>query len=250
MRFRDLCYRIYWKLEKAIVPGLQNSQYLYKEILESHVPRGGRWLELGCGHQILPDWIHASRETAASLVGKTKLTVGLDPTFESIRTHGTIRERVVAAIEHSPFRENSFDLVTANMVMEHVQNPTAAISEASRLLEPGGFFIFHTPNFRNYQFKLAALVPQFIKNKIVWLLEGRKEEDVFPTVYAINTAQDIEKYAAQCGFHVVELKMVNSTAITAVFFPVAIFELIVIRLLQSDSNKDHRSNIIAKLQKI
>jgi ubiquinone/menaquinone biosynthesis C-methylase UbiE len=249
LRLRDICYRIYWKFEQFIVPGLQNSQYLYKQILESHVPQGGRWLELGCGHQVLPDWIHSSRELAASLVSRTKQAVGLDPVFASIRNHKTIHERVVAAIEHSPFRERSFDLVTANMVMEHVQHPAEAVSEANRLLAPGGIFIFHTPNFNNYQFKMAALVPQFLKNKIVWLLEGRAEEDVFPTVYAINTAQQVEQFATQCGFRVVELKMVNSTAITAVFFPLAIVELIAIRLLQSESKKNYRSNIIAILQK-
>ena len=249
MRLRDFCYKIYWQLEKRMVPGLRNSQYLYQEILESHVPANGRWLELGCGHQILPDWIHGSTEIAASLVSQTKETAGLDPVFDSIRNHRTIRDRVVAAIEHSPFRDKSFDLVTANMVMEHVQDPAAAISEACRLLAPGGAFIFHTPNFGNYQYKMAALVPQFLKNKIVWLLEGRHEADVFPTVYAINTPQDIEKFAAQCGLRVVELKLVNSTEISAVFFPLAFFELIVIRLLQSDSRKNYRSNIIAKLQK-
>ncbi len=73
------CYKLYGKAERLIAPGLRNSQYLYEEILQAHVPRGGRWLELGCGHQILPQWMRGSREREALLVRRAQLTVGLDP---------------------------------------------------------------------------------------------------------------------------------------------------------------------------
>ena len=248
-RLREICYRIYWKLEKLIVPGLRNSQYVYKETLEALIPAGGRWLELGCGHQILPEWIRSSREVERSLVNRAQLVVGLDPSFESLRNHPTIRARVVAAIEGSPFRDSSFNVVTANMVMEHVEDPERALSELSRILEPGGIFLLHTPNLLNYLFAIAALTPHAVKTSLIRLLEGRREEDVFPTAYKFNTPGKILEASRQCGFRVIELKLVGSTAVSAVLFPIAVLELMVIRLLECDFAKNYRSNMIVVLQK-
>jgi len=248
-RIRKLCYRAYWRLEKMIAPNLRDSQYLYKEILESYVPTDGRWLELGCGHQILPSWIRSSKETEAALVDRTRITVGVDPVLEQVRKHSTIQHRVVATIENCPFRNNSFDFISANMVMEHVQDPGRALSEAYRIMDNRGVLVFHTPNYWNYQVFLASLMPQWMKNKLVPILEGRSDQDVFPTAYKINTVPQIERMAAQYGFRVIEIKMVNSTAISAMLFPLAVFELLLIRLLETRFLQRYRTNMIAVLQK-
>jgi len=249
MGIRKVCYELYWKLERLIVPGLRNSQYVYKEKLEALVTRGTRWLELGCGHQILPDWMRGSRQIEAALVNKAELVVGLDPTFESVRYHPTINARVVANIEDCPFDDASFSVVTANMVMEHVQDPRRALAEVNRILKPGGIFLFHTTNSRNYQFALSALLPQSVKNKVIGLLEGRREEDVFPTAYKVNTPREISEISKHCGFSILELNMVNSTAAAIVLLPLAVLELMAIRLLQCKFAEKYRSNIIVLLQK-
>jgi SAM-dependent methyltransferase len=248
-RIRKIAYRIYWFLEKLIAPSLRDSQYLYKELLESYVPHGGRWLELGCGHQILPGWIRLARPTERALVSRTRLTVGIDPDLWNIFRHPTIRHRIVAAIEHCPFQNESFEFISANMVMEHLQDPIAALSEACRVMKTGGTLVFHTPNLWNYQTLLASLIPQSIKNRLVRVLEGRSDKDVFPATYRINTVPEIEQCAAQCGFQVVDIKVVNSTAATAIVFPLAIFELVAIRLLELRRLQNYRTNIITVLRK-
>lgn len=249
LRLRRAALQTYWWLAKVITPGLRDSQYLYKETLESHVPQGGCWLELGCGHQIFPAWIRSSRQSELDLLNRTKITVGMDPDFDNIRDHATIRNKSVAMIEHLPFPDGSFDLLSANMVMEHLHDPVAALSEARRVLKAGGTLIFHTPNFRNYQVFLASLLPQFVKNRFVPLLEGRADKDVFPVAYKINTSRQIHQIASLCGFRVVNIKIVNSTAATAVFFPTAALELLLMRLLEVKSLRDYRTNIVAVLQK-
>lgn len=232
-----------------IAPNLRDSQYAYKEALETYVPMGGRWLELGCGHQILPSWIRTRRQVESTLVNRTRITAGMDPVFDQVRTHPTIPHRLVGTVEHCPFRSNSFDLCSCNMVMEHVKDPVAALSETYRILDEGGILLFHTPNFWNYQSFLASLMPQFIKNRLVWLLEGRGSNDIFPAAYKINTATQIEQIAARCGFRVIEIRMVNSTAVAAMLFPIAILELILIRLLETRVLQSYRTNIIAVLRK-
>jgi len=48
-----------------------------------------------------------------------------------------------------PFADNSFDLVTALDVLEHVENDSAALSEITRVLVPGGAFIWSVPAYQH-----------------------------------------------------------------------------------------------------
>jgi hypothetical protein len=81
------------------------------------------------------------------------------------------------------------------------------------------------------------------------LLEGRRDEDVFPTRYEINTEARVREIAAQSGFEVLELRMLSSTAITAMIPPLAFGELLLIRLMEGKIGRRFRSNIIAVLRK-
>ena len=52
---------------------------------------------------------------------------------------------VKADICDLPFKENEFDVVFCNHVLEHVSNDTKAMQELYRVLKPGGFGIFQIP---------------------------------------------------------------------------------------------------------
>lgn len=56
MSFRRSMFRIYWGMRGVIAPTLRYSQYLYADVLTRYVHPGVDWLDLGCGHQVLPDW--------------------------------------------------------------------------------------------------------------------------------------------------------------------------------------------------
>lgn len=47
---------------------------------------------------------------------------------------------------HLPFADASFDILTAMDFLEHVDRPADVIKEFSRVLKPGGLFVFHTFN--------------------------------------------------------------------------------------------------------
>lgn len=53
-------------------------------------------------------------------------------------------------IEAIPYDDNSFDIVIANHILEHVSNIDAALSEINRVLKPDGIAILQTP-FSNKQ---------------------------------------------------------------------------------------------------
>ncbi len=48
-------------------------------------------------------------------------------------------------VERLPFAEQSFDVVIANHLLEHVENLDAALSEIARVLAPQGYAILQTP---------------------------------------------------------------------------------------------------------
>src|SRR6185436_5801771 len=134
---------LYWKTRAALVPGLENSQYEYSLRLRAAVENAERWLDLGCGHGIFPDWL-ARRLAPLDLAGR--VAVGLDTDRRALEKHRQIRLRVEGNGETLPFRDGMFSLVTANMVLEHVRHPPPLFEEVARILRPGGRFIVHTPN--------------------------------------------------------------------------------------------------------
>lgn len=64
-----------------------------------------------------------------------------------------------------PFEEDSFDVVCAMDILEHVEQPARLIQQASRVLRKGGLFFFHTFN-RNLLSRLIVIkgVEWFVKN--------------------------------------------------------------------------------------
>ena len=53
--------------------------------------------------------------------------------------------------EKLPFPDDTFDVVYSKSVLEHVHNTTNFISEAHRVLKPGGMFVCLTPDWKSQQ---------------------------------------------------------------------------------------------------
>ncbi len=218
----------------------------WEDILNKNSNRDSVWLDLGCGHQLLPSWRFEEEQI---LVQQCKTLIGLDFDFDSLKKHRTIYDRIRGDISYLPFADESFDLVTSNMVFEHLDNPQVQLTEIYRILKPGGTLIFHTPNTLGYTTIMAKLIPEAIKEKLVYLLQGRKDEDVFPAYYKVNSKSKIEKLAQRTGFRTKKIKMIVSSAQFVVIPPIVIFELLWIRLLMTKPFKCLRTNIIAFLEK-
>jgi ubiquinone/menaquinone biosynthesis C-methylase UbiE len=243
---RRLLLRIYWWLEKRIFPALRYSQTHYYETLLDVTTTNCEWLDLGCGHQLFASWMTKQERDLGCRAARL---VGIDLDLEGLRKNTVVTDRVFGNLEHLPFPPQCFDLVTANMVIEHLETPGTVLREVHRVLRPGGLFVFHTPNRRAPLMKLAAMVPQGIKTALIRLLESRRAEDVFKTFYRMNTPQEIAAGVQSHGFEIVRLKRVSTNAVTQLIAPVAVLELIFLRLLESNRFQDLRSNLIAVLRK-
>lgn len=210
--------------------------------------RDRKWLDLGCGHQIIPHWMPSWENEDVKLIENSEIVVGIDYIFEDLIKHKTLRHRVQGDIYYLPFHARSFDVITLNMVVEHIQYPKNALMEIYRILKPEGVCIIHTPNKLNYNVLLSRIFPEGIKKIIIKVLEDRSEEDVFPTFYRMNSSKDIMSVAMDGGFHV-EIKLVDSGATAVMLGPIVVFELFLIRLLRLERLKEMRSHIIALLKK-
>jgi ubiquinone/menaquinone biosynthesis C-methylase UbiE len=246
LSYRDWCYRFYGKAVTAILPnGLLNAQYAYAETLSRRMPSGSNWLDLGCGHSFFGHWMVEENRSA---VGRASRTIGLDLDSVSLKQHQLLDHRLIGDCGSIPFAPGTFDIVTANMVVEHLASPAQVLAEVRRVLRPGGQFVYHTPNVRNFKLKLVSLLPQTLKNLLARLLEGRAEEDVYPTHYRMNTPEAVRSLAAQAGFQVEEFVTVEDTASTIVLGPIAAIELLIIRMMLSDRFANCRSNLIVSLR--
>ena len=247
MSLRTRLFNIYWTLRGAIVPKLRYSQYSYEESLKRYVTPSVEWVEIGCGHSILPSW-RANEER--QLVKTCKAIFGIDYDLPSLKAHPNIAKKLRGDVTKLPFRNDAFDLVTANMVVEHLDNPDEQFREIGRILKSKGVFLFHTPNAFGYGVILSKVVPEWLKGKLIYLLEGRQEHDVFPTHYKANTEAQVRALAQANGFEVLQLDLLATDAIFAMLPPLAALELIWIRLLMTQPFRNLRTNMIVALRKV
>jgi SAM-dependent methyltransferase len=246
VRMRRHLLKFYWLARRIIVPRLRFSQDLYERVLQDTVKPDTVWLDLGCGRRVLPRW-RAHEEIA--LVTSCKAVVGMDYDLHSLKDHHSIALKVKGDITGLPFRDRYFDLVTANMVVEHLDDPLKQFAEISRVLKPGGIFVFHTPNILGYPTIGNRLVPEKLKVRLIYTLDGRNEHDIFATHYKANSRRQIRELARASGLEVLQIKMITTDAVFAVVPLLVIPELLLIKLLMTKPLRALRTNIIASLRK-
>lgn len=202
---RDSLQRITYVIRGRTGPMVSDlflhSQLDYKNLLDSIVSPGCRWLDIGCGHTLVPDWIHGSVPFQRRLLSRCEIARGCDPVDD--RPHKAGLQKYVGDCTVLPYPDGFFNLVTANMVVEHIKDTQSFGREVHRVLAPGGKFVFHTPNLRNPVIFLASLLPARLVRFVANRLDGRSHEDVFPTYYRMNTRRAISRVP---GFDILNLR--------------------------------------------
>lgn len=126
----------------------------------SYRPGPIRVLDVGCGAGFLSN--HLSKEgfdvTAVDLSGSS-LEI-------AAKRDDTQRVKYLQADAYElPFDDESFDVLTSTDFLEHVSEPRRVLKEVARVLDPSGFFFFHTFN-KNWLSNLLVIksLEWFVKN--------------------------------------------------------------------------------------
>jgi SAM-dependent methyltransferase len=132
---------------------LEADEHYRAEILKV-VPRiGGRMLDVGCDDG---DWTERVRRQA----GVASVAVSGIEIVPERRDLALQRgfEVVTADLESSwPFGDESFELVHANQVIEHVKRLDHFVAEIRRVLVPGGWAVICTENLSSWHNVAAAV---------------------------------------------------------------------------------------------
>jgi SAM-dependent methyltransferase len=144
---------------------------------------GRRVLDLGCRDGAL---------TRAYTEGNE--VVGVDADREALAEAEKlgIETRWADLDESLPFEDESFDVVVAGELLEHLRDPHRLVAEARRVLKPGGTLVGSVPNAYR------------LKNRLRFLA-GRKPEDD-PTHLQMFSARDVRTLLA--GFDDIEMHFI------------------------------------------
>lgn len=239
---------LYWRLGAVVVPGLENSQFPYARLLRATLAERGRWLDVGCGHDVFPPWF-PQRHRQIDLPVSRGVAVGIDLDLAALRRHSLFRLRTQGDIQALPFCDGAFDLVTANMVLEHVEEPAALFREVSRVLAPGGRFVVHTPNASGYTTLLTKLVPRRARSRVASLIQGREPCDVYPTHYRANSDSALKALGSSSGLTMRRLTYVQSSPQMTLIPILTLIEMLFIRVLYLERLSRWRPCLLAELEK-
>jgi SAM-dependent methyltransferase len=149
--------------QAQIVDGILNDdgEATFREITEVWtLPEHATVLDVGSG---VGTFVLACRRRGLRAFGIEPDRIGRGGALTSIQIARRRLEAQVFAVafgEQLPFRDQTFDLVTMNQVIEHVSDQAAVLHEAARVLRPGGALYIACPNY------LRFYEPHY---KVLWL---------------------------------------------------------------------------------
>ena len=114
-----------WLIFSIINPALKRCVATYAK---------GKLIDIGCGEKPYKDMVSSYVE----------LHTGVDQ-HESL--HDKLSVDIFGTAYSIPLQSASYDTVLCTDVLEHLEEPSLAISEAIRVLKPGGYAIYTVPFF-------------------------------------------------------------------------------------------------------
>jgi ubiquinone/menaquinone biosynthesis C-methylase UbiE len=140
-------------------------------------------LDVGCG---------SGRYSWALKKLGAKKVIGID--VDSIVLENKSTDNNIVYKDTIPLEDNSVDLIIMDWVLEHINDTTKFYSEINRILKINAIICARTPNFYSYWVMCSKIIPRKMHELVIKKVQdNRKEIDVFPAFYKLNTLKDIKK---------------------------------------------------------
>lgn len=199
-RFRSWNRELVERIDDRFFPGVRDSwdEWLLRERVVSALRPGSVLLDLGAGRGASP---------TLDFRGYCERICGVD-VDSAVLDNPHVHEARVASGASIPYQDETFDVVVACNVLEHLDDPAPVFCEIARVLAPGGRLFVKTPNRWHYMPLIASVTPQAF-HVAYNTLRGRAEHDTFPTRYRANTSRKLRELAGDANLRVRRLERVE-----------------------------------------
>ena len=135
------------------------------------------------------------RRRLLNFKGRVLKVVGLDIDPEVMDNPSLDEAHILDPDGRAPLPTGTADVIFSDYVFEHFRDPVHSAAELDRLLKPGGWICARTPNRFGYIAVGNRLIPDQMSELVLRILQPwRKQEDVYPAFYRLNTPGALRKY--------------------------------------------------------
>jgi SAM-dependent methyltransferase len=178
----------------------------------------GRWVRLYRDRKSLSDYywhvldrllfektilldLGAGKKGMSSLFqNRIGVSIGLDISHEDLLKNNTIGYRICGDAQNLPFKNDCFDFIVSQWLLEHLPFPQKFLRESSRILRPKGSLLIVSNSLLCPFMLLNAVMPARFRDWLKKLfLPSEVEEDTYPTYYRANTRGQLARKARRTG---------------------------------------------------
>ena len=158
-------------------------------------------IDLGCGRGARCEDPCGLRVQLQDLRGPARRVIGLDQDPSAAVNPYIDEFRAIDAGRSWPVGTGEADFVYCDYVLEHVRDTAPFFGELARIVRPGGYACFRTPNRWGYPALAAQLIPgRWHAKTTSYAQRDRQACDVFPTFYRCNTRSRLKRLLDENGF--------------------------------------------------
>ncbi len=224
-------------------PGWISGSDDYRKWIASNAQKEGLCLEIGPG---------PGGKTSRCLAEHFECVEGLD-IDPSIDQNKSLSKVFIYDGQAFPMESERYNCIVSDYVAEHVEFPAVLLSEANRVLKPGGRFFFRTPNLWHYVSLIAKLTPHSFHLSVSHRLRNMDSDshDVYPTFYRMNTRRCLHQLAQEAGLDVIKLRMIEKEPSYGLISPLLFYPFMLYERIVNSSQlfEGARANIFGILEK-
>jgi len=162
-------------------------------------------LEAGCGNRsILSRGLRKENK---------KLTIHGVDINEYALNNKDLDKVFIAPVEKMPFKDNSYDIIFTQFMLEHLENYQVALFEMLRVLNTDGILILFFPNPTSIEAIVTRLTPYWFHVLFRKYVHKQKKanRDTFPTYYSFRSVKNVRFFLEKNGCKKIEIKYFAET---------------------------------------